>query len=302
MERLGHLADEQTPLLTDLQRAAPDLDTFFTRVGPFADASRPAIDSLGEAAAVGTRAFTEGARRSPSCASSRSAQPFARPLRQFLETIDDRKRAIEEDPRAKATAPPAPIPPPSRAAAASRAWRRSGTTSTGRRSASTCSTTRATCCARRSRLRRTASTSATRRLRRRRTARPSSAATRTGPNQPGIFSPDPLDDGGTPARPRCGPRAGSRRTPRRAARRRPARGRTAARPARPVASPGHAAARPPRAARLAHARAAAAPSRSGRARGLTPEELQNRLDQVLPQVAPQAPSEPPVNLDFLLAP
>ena len=34
MARLGELADEQTPLLADLRRAAPDLDTFFTRVGP----------------------------------------------------------------------------------------------------------------------------------------------------------------------------------------------------------------------------------------------------------------------------
>ena len=41
MARLGELADEQTPLLADLQRAAPDLDTFFTRVGPFSEASRP---------------------------------------------------------------------------------------------------------------------------------------------------------------------------------------------------------------------------------------------------------------------
>ena len=39
-----------------------------------------------------------------------NAPPFAKPLRQFLQTIDDRKRAIENDPRAKETAPPAPDP------------------------------------------------------------------------------------------------------------------------------------------------------------------------------------------------
>src|SRR5918997_3149238 len=60
MARLGELADEQTPLLVDLRRAAPDLDTFFTRVGPFSEASRPAVRSLGEAGEVGTRAFREG--------------------------------------------------------------------------------------------------------------------------------------------------------------------------------------------------------------------------------------------------
>ena len=42
------------------------------------------------------------ARRSPSCARSPTdAPPFAKPLRQFLETIDDRRRAIEDDPRAQ---------------------------------------------------------------------------------------------------------------------------------------------------------------------------------------------------------
>ena len=35
---------------------------------------------------------------------------MAKPLRQFLQTIDDRKRAIENDLRAKETAPPAPGP------------------------------------------------------------------------------------------------------------------------------------------------------------------------------------------------
>jgi ABC-type transporter Mla subunit MlaD len=111
MRRLGTLADEQTPLLVDLQRAAPDLDTFFTRVGPFAEASRPAVSSLGEASAVGTRAFRDGKQELAELRRlAGEAQPFARPLRQFLETSDDRRRAIENDPRAKVGAPPAPDP------------------------------------------------------------------------------------------------------------------------------------------------------------------------------------------------
>jgi virulence factor Mce-like protein len=111
MARLGELADEQTPLLADLQRAAPDLDTFFTRVGPFSEASRPAVRSLGEAGEVGTRAFREGRQEIQELRTlAAGAPPFAKPLRQFLQTIDDRKRAIENDPRAKATAPPAPDP------------------------------------------------------------------------------------------------------------------------------------------------------------------------------------------------
>jgi virulence factor Mce-like protein len=111
MARLGELADEQTPLLADLHRAAPDLDTFFTRLGPFAEASRPAVRSLGEMGEVGTAAFTEGKQEVAELRKlAVNAPPFAKPLRQFLQTMDDRKRAIENDPRAKETAPPAPDP------------------------------------------------------------------------------------------------------------------------------------------------------------------------------------------------
>jgi virulence factor Mce-like protein len=111
MARLGELADEQTPLLADLQRGAPSLDTFLTRAGPFAEAASPAIDSLGEAAAVGNRAVRKGrAEMRELRALASEAHPFARPLRQFLQSADERRRAIEDDPRAKATAPPAPDP------------------------------------------------------------------------------------------------------------------------------------------------------------------------------------------------
>jgi ABC-type transporter Mla subunit MlaD len=111
MERLGEMADEQTPLLADLERAAPDLNTFFTRLGPFSEASRPAVRSLGQMGEVGTKAFTEGKQEVAELNKlAVNAPPFAKPLRQFLQTIDDRKRAIENDPRAKETAPPAPDP------------------------------------------------------------------------------------------------------------------------------------------------------------------------------------------------
>ena len=60
---------------------------------------------------VGTKAFTEGKQEIAELNKlSVNAPPFAKPLRQFLQTIDDRKRAIENDPRAKETAPPAPDP------------------------------------------------------------------------------------------------------------------------------------------------------------------------------------------------
>ena len=111
MARLGELADEQTPLMADLQRAAPSLDEFFSRLGPFSEASRPAVRSLGDTSVVATRTFREGAqevallrRLAP------EAQPTFKPIRQFLETSDDRGRALEDDPRSENGSPPAPDP------------------------------------------------------------------------------------------------------------------------------------------------------------------------------------------------
>jgi ABC-type transporter Mla subunit MlaD len=109
MRRLGQLADEQTPLLQDARAAAPDLNTFFTRLGPFSEASRPALRSLGKASVVGNRAVRKGRDEIKELRTlAKDAPGFAKPLRQFLETMDSRGYAIETDPRAKATAPPAP--------------------------------------------------------------------------------------------------------------------------------------------------------------------------------------------------
>jgi ABC-type transporter Mla subunit MlaD len=109
MARLGELTDQQTPLLTDLQRAAPDLNTFFTRLGPFAEASRPALSSLGKSSLKGTAAIRES---NPEIGVLRQlsfdAKPTFKPLRQTLQTLDDRKRAIENDKRAVNGGPPAP--------------------------------------------------------------------------------------------------------------------------------------------------------------------------------------------------
>jgi ABC-type transporter Mla subunit MlaD len=111
MARLGELADEQTPLLRDLQRAAPSLDEFFTRLGPFSEASRPAFRSLGDASVKGLAAIREsGDEINELRRFARNAPGVGRPLRQFLQTWDDRKYAFDTDPRAAQTAPPAPDP------------------------------------------------------------------------------------------------------------------------------------------------------------------------------------------------
>jgi hypothetical protein len=109
MERLGELTDAQTPLLRDLQTAAPALNEFLTRLGPFADASRPAFRSLGETADVGTAAFRASREEIDELRRLASgATVLGKPLRQFLEQSDNRARAIDRDPRAEESAPPAP--------------------------------------------------------------------------------------------------------------------------------------------------------------------------------------------------
>src|SRR5919197_1512865 len=111
MKKLGDLADQQTPLLRNLQRSAPDLTTFFKQLGPFSRASRPAFRSLGDTSVIGRKALIDSRRDVDQLAALAADAPrLAKPLRQFLQTLDDRKRATRPDPRAKDTAPPAPDP------------------------------------------------------------------------------------------------------------------------------------------------------------------------------------------------
>jgi ABC-type transporter Mla subunit MlaD len=111
MAKLGDLADQQTPLLADLHKAAPDLTTFFKRLGPFSEASRPAFKSLGQTSVIGRKALNDSRREVDQLAAlSADAPQLAKPLRQFLQTLDDRGRSVQNDPRAAASAPPAPDP------------------------------------------------------------------------------------------------------------------------------------------------------------------------------------------------
>ncbi|MDQ3742356.1 MAG: MlaD family protein, partial [Actinomycetota bacterium] len=57
MVRLGELSDEMSPVLEDLQAAAPGVNRFFEQLGPFSQASIPAFVTLGEAAEVGRPAL-----------------------------------------------------------------------------------------------------------------------------------------------------------------------------------------------------------------------------------------------------
>jgi len=107
MVRLGQLADAQIPLLADLRAASSDLERFFTELGPFSQASRPAIDSLGETGVTGSAAIKESADEVRELKQvARGAGGVGEPLRQFLQTIDDRSRAVDQDLRTPNTDPP----------------------------------------------------------------------------------------------------------------------------------------------------------------------------------------------------
>jgi virulence factor Mce-like protein len=108
MGRLGDLTKAQTPVLRNLEASSDELDTFLTRLRPFTAEGRPAFKALGEMSVVGRRAVrktTAEVRELRLLA--KDAPGFAKPLRQFLQTLDDRARAVEPDRRAAATSPPA---------------------------------------------------------------------------------------------------------------------------------------------------------------------------------------------------
>jgi phospholipid/cholesterol/gamma-HCH transport system substrate-binding protein len=111
MGRLGDLAEAQQPLLRDLGAASGSLNTTLNRLQPFARAATPAFESLGDASVSGRRAVRESQEEIQELRRlAKDAPGLAKPLRQFLETIDQRNRAVEPDSRAAATDPPAPDP------------------------------------------------------------------------------------------------------------------------------------------------------------------------------------------------
>jgi phospholipid/cholesterol/gamma-HCH transport system substrate-binding protein len=75
LDDLSSLSDQMTPVITDLGRAAPGLNRFVEKLGPFSKASIPAIKSLGAAADVGTPALV-------------AARPITSDLRQLATNAD----------------------------------------------------------------------------------------------------------------------------------------------------------------------------------------------------------------------
>jgi phospholipid/cholesterol/gamma-HCH transport system substrate-binding protein len=109
LAQLDATASEQIPFLRRMRAAAPDFYRLLKALEGFSNASRGSTRALGEAAVVGQKALTESAEEIAELRElSEDAPRLAKPLRQFLQTIDDRGRSVENDPLHKQLAPPAP--------------------------------------------------------------------------------------------------------------------------------------------------------------------------------------------------
>jgi ABC-type transporter Mla subunit MlaD len=109
VEQLEATASEQIPLLRKFRTAAPPLRAFLEELGPFSEDSRASTRALGNAAVEGRRAIVESADEIAQLRELAEDLPrFAKPLRQFLQTMDDRGRSVDNDPQAAIAAPPAP--------------------------------------------------------------------------------------------------------------------------------------------------------------------------------------------------
>jgi ABC-type transporter Mla subunit MlaD len=95
-------AREQTPLLRDLQAAAPGLNRLALTLPGFNDASEVSLESLGEAGVVGRRALRRGRDEVRLLArAGRRAPRVGEMLADFLRDLDDPRRAVEIDERVR---------------------------------------------------------------------------------------------------------------------------------------------------------------------------------------------------------
>jgi ABC-type transporter Mla subunit MlaD len=98
MFQLGKLADQQTPLLTDLHAAAPGLNKLGRNLPPFNNGSQQSLTSLGGAARVGKVALANSKDEIAALdQTSTKAYPAANEVAKFLESIDNPNNAVEED-------------------------------------------------------------------------------------------------------------------------------------------------------------------------------------------------------------
>jgi ABC-type transporter Mla subunit MlaD len=100
MAALGETADAQTPALTNLRASAGQLERLLDNLGPLAKASRPAVRSLGKSAVTGREAVTAAAPVVRQLDTFTDTAPeVGNNLRHVLEHLNNRDKAVEEDPR-----------------------------------------------------------------------------------------------------------------------------------------------------------------------------------------------------------
>ncbi|MBV8220254.1 MAG: MCE family protein, partial [Solirubrobacterales bacterium] len=118
MAKLGTAATTNTPVLTNLNAAAGQLHTFFTNLAPcslphkgnqcgFANASLPALQSLGQASVTGKTAVEAAAPTvailnkfaAPTSQGGAGTGELAQNLAIVLADLDDQNRAVEPDSR-----------------------------------------------------------------------------------------------------------------------------------------------------------------------------------------------------------
>ncbi len=101
MADLNGLAQQGTPLLSDLRRAAPGLNTLSRNLPAFNASATDSLVSLGKSAVVGQRALTKGRDEINQLGkSAKGSFSVADNLAKFLRDIDDPNRAVETDTRA----------------------------------------------------------------------------------------------------------------------------------------------------------------------------------------------------------
>jgi virulence factor Mce-like protein len=101
LAKLGVVADQQRPLLTNLRLAAPGLNQLAVKLPAFNQATDRSLTSLGQAAVPGRQALRQGKDEIQALAASgKHAYPAADTLDKFLLDLSSPKRVVEIDQRA----------------------------------------------------------------------------------------------------------------------------------------------------------------------------------------------------------
>jgi ABC-type transporter Mla subunit MlaD len=90
LTRINGLSDEMVPLLRDLHGQAPAINQLIEQLGPFSEAARPAVRTLGQAAAAGTpatKAFNPIVNQLDQF--TRAAKPVSQNLAAILQSLHD---------------------------------------------------------------------------------------------------------------------------------------------------------------------------------------------------------------------